>query len=473
MKRNKGLKGLFWSFTDNILQQVANFIVGIILARILLPEEFGVFGVVSLFIAILNVFVNNGLSDALIYKREPTEKEYNTVFWANVFLGLFTYLVLYFVAPLIAFFFNQEALINLIRITAVSIVLISFSSIHRTIFIKNIDFKTITIISVIAVFLSGTVAVYMAENGFGIMSLVIRVVLGQFISLLLFWVLNNWRPKLLFDFNAFKKMYHYGVPLFWSRLVNSLYDNLYFFVIGKFFSPASLGYYTRAKSFENLASRNIINTVQRVSFSTLSAIEDKKNQLELFKKIILGTFFVTSFFMTVLFVCANEIVLILIGNKWIQSIEYLKILSVSGLFMPLYSLNINYLAVNDKTRLNFKIELFTKLFAVPIILIGIYFGILAMLVSISIISVVNYFISVFFIDQLFDYKFKSQIYLVFKGVLLFVLSVSITQLIDTFENFSLYYKVLLNSTVICCVFLIGFRFLFTELIVVLKNLKLN
>lgn len=471
MFKNKTLKGLLWSFADNLLQQIVNFVVGIILARILMPEEFGVLGIISVFITLSNTFVNSGLSDALINKKEITERDYNTVFWANIILAVFTYTLLFFVAPIISFFFNQESLTNLIRITAISVVLVSLSSLQRTILTKNIDFKTITIVSIISVFISGIVAVYMAQNGFGILSLVIRVVLGQAVTTILFWILNKWKPKFIFDIDSFKSMYKYGVNLFLSRLINSIYDNLYYLVIGKYFSTASLGHYTRAESFKNLASSNIISTVQRVSFSALSARNNEKNQMDLFKTFISATFFVTSFFMTILFVSANEIILIMIGAKWATSIQYLKILSISGLFMPLYSLNLNFFAVKNKTRLYFKIEFYTKLLVVPTILIGIFFGITAMLISIPIVSFLVYLISVFFINKLFDYGVKDQLILVFKGIMLFIISIFFSEILCHIEIISLYAKLILNLIIISVVFFVGMIFLFPQFLIELKRLK--
>jgi teichuronic acid exporter len=469
--RNKTLTGLFWSFADNFLQQIINFVVGIILARILMPEQFGVLGIISVFIVISDTLVNSGLSDALINKKETTERDYNTVFWANVIFGIFTYIIIFLIAPYVSFFFNQEPLSNLIRISAISIVLVSFSSIQRTILTKNINFKTITIVSFISVFISGVVAVFMAQNGFGILSLVIRMVLGQAITMILFWILNNWKPKFIFDFESFKGLYKYGVNLFFSRFINSIYDSLYYLVIGKYFSPASLGYYTRAESFKSLASSNIISTVQRVSFSSLSAKNDNKNQLDLFEKFISGTFFMTSFFMTILFVSSNEIILILIGSKWSTSIQYLKILSISGLFIPLYVLNLNFFAVKNKTKLYFKIEFYTKLFVIPTILIGIFFGIKAMLIFIPVVSFLVYCISIFYLNKLFDYGLKNQFILVFKGIMLFIISIFFSEILCHFEVISLYLKLILNLIIISAVFFVGMIFLFPELVRELKKLK--
>jgi teichuronic acid exporter len=471
LKTNKTFNGLFWSFTDNFLQQIVNFIVGIVLARILLPEEFGLLGIISVFIAVSNTFINSGLSDALINKKDTSEKDYSTVFWANIVLGIIIYSLLFIAAPYISLFFNQDSLTSLIRITAISIIIVSFSSIQRTLLTKEINFKTITIVSTLSVTISGIVALYMATHGYGILSLVVRMVLGQFVTFLLFWTLNKWRPKFIFDPNSFKDLYKYGANLLLSRLMNSLYDNLYYFVIGKYFSPANLGYYSRADTFKNLASNNIINTVQRVSFSTLSAKTDDKEQMELFKKFLSGTFFITSFFMTLLFICSNEIILILIGSKWINSIMYLKILSISGLFIPLYALNINFLAVKNRTKLYFKIELFTKLFAIPTIIIGIYFGISAMLIALSIASFLAYLISFYFTKTVTAYPFQSQLKLLISGLLLFILSGLLAYGIAFFEINNLYLKLLTNTILICFVYLIGLWLLFPDLITAFANYK--
>jgi teichuronic acid exporter len=471
LKKNKTLNGLFWSFTDNFLQQIVNFIVGIILARILLPEEFGIIGIISVFIAISNTFINCGLSDALINKKDASENDYNTVFWTNVILGVFIYLFLFATAPHISHYFKQKSLTYLIRITAISIIIISFSSIQRTQLTKDINFKTITIVSIISVIISGIIAIYMATHGYGILSLVARMVLGQFITLLLFWILNNWRPKFIFKINSLKELYKYGGNLFISRLINSIYDNLYYFIIGKYFSPTTLGYYSRADTFKNLASNNITNTVQRVSFSVLSAKTDEKQQIELFNKFISGTFFITSFLMTLLFVCSNEIILILIGPKWSNSIVYLKILSVSGLFIPLYSLNINLLAVKNKTRLNLKIELFSKLFIIPGIIIGIYLGINALLIISSIGSFLIYLISLYFIKIATHYIIQDQLKLVLYGCLLFALAIIFNYEISFYEINNLYIKLFIKLIIICFIFLFGLKLLFPELVKSINNYK--
>jgi len=474
MIKGKNVKGLIWSFTDNFLQQIVNFVIGIVLSRLLLPEEFGVLGIISVFIAFANTFVNSGLSDALINKKDAIDIDYYTVFWANVGLGLFTFVILFTIAPFAALFFGLPSLTFLIRFSAVSIVIVSLASIQRTILTKSVDFKKITIVSIIAVVTSGVVAVVMALNNYGVVSLVVRMVLGQVLTLILFWLINSWRPKLQFDVSSFKQMYKFGSKLFMSRLLTSIYDNLYYLVIGKFFSHKNLGYYTRAESFRNLATINITSSVQRVSFSILSSKQGTPEQIVVFKKFLTGTFFITSLFITILFGNANEIILILIGDKWLPSVEYLKILSISGLFVPLYFINLNLLAANGNTSLYFKLELFTKFFSIPTIIIGLGFGILPMLYAMIFSSLTAYVVSVIAVNKLFGFSYKQQISLIARGITLFIISIGLVAVFNyVLPVQNIYFKAIRNILLIFLTFGASLMYVFPDLLHEIKNIKRN
>ena len=463
MRINKTIGSFLWSFCDNFLQQIVNFTVGIILARILTPEDFGLIGIISVFIVMSNIFVNSGLSDALINKKNAVSIDYDTIFWANLVLGVIMFVVLFLTSPYVSFFFERKELTLLIRVTSLSVVFMSLSSIQRTIYIKKLNFKTITIVSIVAVIISGVTAVLMALKGYGVMSLVFRMVLGQFITFLAFWLISKWRPKLKFNYQSFKLMYNYGVNLFISRLFNSIYNSLYLFIIGKFFTINILGFYTRAESFKNLASSNITNTLQRVSFSLLSSKNDEKLKMSLFKEIFNGAFFITSFFMSILFICSEEIILILVGSKWAPSIIYLKIITLSGFFLPLYALNINFLAVSNKTKLYMSIDVGTKILSVPVILVGYYYGIIEMLYGLVFVSILNYIISAFYISLLYNYKLKKQLYLIFKGILLFSLSFFVSEIIISLNDANIYYIFISKLGLIAIVFSLGLWILFPQL----------
>lgn len=467
---SKVFKGLSWSFADNILQQIVNFTIGIILARLLSPEDFGVLGIISVFIAISNVFVNAGLSDALINKKDATDTDYSTVFWANIALGVLVFILLFIASPYIADYFQISELTNLIRITSLSVLFVSVSAVFRTILTKKIDFKTIALVSFISVAISGTVAVIMAYKGFGVLSLAVRMTLGQLLTLFLFVILNRWRPQLKFDIKSFKKMYSYAINIFFSRLLNVLYNNIYYFIIGKIFSPTMLGFYTRADSFKNLASTNITNTVQRVSFVILSNETDEIVRKKKFLVFFKGTAIITTFFMAILFSNALEIILILVGEKWRQSAIYLQILAVSGIFLPLYAVNTNFLAVVQKTKLLLKIEFLTKLFAIPIVIIGLVYGIEPMLYAIVVVSFLSYCISVIVLNKNEKHQYLDQVRVVLKIIFLFLYTVFSLQLVQHYlDIYNLYYLLFGSVVYEFVLFVIGVLLFFPE--IKIKNLK--
>ncbi|MDX9920207.1 MAG: lipopolysaccharide biosynthesis protein [Paludibacter sp.] len=416
------LRNVFWSLSDNFLQQIINFIVGIILARLLLPAEFGLIGIVVFFITISNTFIDSGLSSALINERETDKYYYNTVFWMNIIIGIIFYLILYFISPYVAVFFKLSELTNLLRLSSISLLLLSLSSIQRTIFVKNLNFRSITFISFVSVSVSAIVAIYMAYMGYGVLSLVVRSVLGQLISTLMFWYMSTWRPSFIFNIGVLKKMYSYGIGLFLTDFLNNIHNNLYYVVIGKFFSPSILGFYTRANTFKDLASSNISNAIKRVSFSSLSRITDRKQQELSFSKYVIPTIYLTSVLMSILFLCAYPIIMILLGDKWLNSVGILRIIAISGVFLPIYSLNLNYLAVNKYISLYLKIEVFGKLLVIPIVIIGFYLGFTVMLYSILFHSFIIYLASVFALKHfklLYKYQLRNVLFCIVTIIILY------------------------------------------------------
>lgn len=428
MFRNKSFLDLFWSFADNILQQLINFVIGIILARILLPQEFGLVGIITVFITLSNVFVDGGFSAALINKKEVKNIDYNTVFYTNLGISLVLYGILFLFAPWIAEFFNNPEISGLLRIAGINIILLSFSAIHRTIIVRNLNFRLITIISIIAVSISAVCAIYMAYNGYGVYSLVFRAVLGQLITVILFWLLNKWKPTLEFSVQSFKQMFNYGVNLFASNLLNTLHSNVYYLLIGKYFSPSQLGYYTRATTFRDLASTNISNTIKRVSFSTLSKIHD--NELRYRKFIFFRNiaYLLTSLSMMFLFFLSKEIILILLSEKWMESVLILKTLSVAGVSLALYNLNLDYLAVLGNTKLYLKIEIIGKLLIVPVVVVGILWGFEPFLYAMVIQNLLMFVIVTYNLNRLKKGILLNQSLLVLKFLVMISILIAISNI---------------------------------------------
>ncbi len=384
-KRNS----LLWSFIDNFSQQIVNFIVGVILARLLLPSDFSVIGVIMVFIAISNVFVNFGFNDAIINKKKVTQLDYSTVFWANITLGLLVYIILYFSSPFVELFFDMYNLSYYIRLTGLSIIFSSFSSIHRAKLSRELDFKTISVVSLYAVVISGASAIYMAYNGHGVISLVLRMTLGQFLTLLFFVIFNKWFPQIKFNFKLLKEIAAFSSNLFLSRLLNVLYNNVYYFIVGKIYLQDTLGFYTRAENYKNILSLNIATAIQRVSFSELSRYENKIQREESFLKFISITIVLSFLSMLMLNICSHEIIIITVGLKWLPSVLLLKIMTLSGFFSPLYFINLNYFAIIGNTKKLLQIEFLTKFFVIPVIFIGLYTNIECMLFSIVCLNLLN------------------------------------------------------------------------------------
>ncbi|MDM1039131.1 lipopolysaccharide biosynthesis protein [Myroides odoratimimus] len=459
--KEKSFLDLFWSFSDNILQQSINFVVGIVLARLLLPEEFGLLGIITVFMTLSTVLMDGGFSVALINRKDCTEYDYNTVFYSNIFISLLLYIVLYISSDWLGVFFDNPKLSELLRVAGLNLFLLAFSSIHRTIIVKSLNFKLITVISLLSVLISALCSIVMAYNDYGVYSLVYRILIGQLITLFLFWIWNKWRPKLIFSITSFKELFNYGGLLLLSSFLNKLHTNIYYIIIGKFFSPMQLGFYTRANTFKELASNNISLTINRVSFSTLSKIEDRMLLEKKFNFYQNVTYLITSISMLFLFLFADEIILVLLSDKWYGSIEILKILTFSGVFVSLYSLNLDYLAVIKKTKIYFVVELIGKVMVIPVVFIGIYVDFIAFLYAILVHSFLMYVIVLVVVD-----KYLSKV-IVKQGKLLLCYLLNMVLLIGFvhyFENsISLFSDLLIKSAVFVISVLLTHFYLFNKM----------
>ncbi|MCK4234491.1 lipopolysaccharide biosynthesis protein [candidate division WOR-3 bacterium] len=267
-----------------------------------------------------------------------------------------------------------------------------------------------TKISIISSILSGILAIYMAYTGFGVWSLVWRTIAGYFITTILLWMWSHWYPIRIFNYNALKEHFKFGYKLLFSGLINTLYINIYYLVIGKFFSAADLGYYIRAENFTKLPSANITNVVQRVSYPVLSSIQDNSQKLkEGYRKLIKSTMFISFVLMFGLSASAKPLVLTLLGEKWLPSVPYLQLFCFSSVLFPLHALNLNMLKVKGRSDLFLKLEIIKKVIAIPVIFIGIFLGIKLMLIGMIFHSIIAYLLNSFWSGKMVNYPTKEQI----------------------------------------------------------------
>jgi teichuronic acid exporter len=408
--KQKTISGLTWSFIDSFSKQGITFVVGIILARLLTPAEFGLIGMITIFIAISQAFIDSGFSQALIRKNNATQTDYSTVFYFNLTIAVLLYIILFFSAGSISRFFKEPLLKQIIRILGLELIISALTIVQRTRLTKRIDFKLQTKISVISSMIAGSVGITMAFTGFGVWSLVTRTLTGMALTSLLLWIWNKWKPTLEFSMHSFREMFSFGSKLLASGLIDTAYSNIYLLIIGKFFSATELGYYTRADQFKNLPSSNINSIISRVSYPVMATIQTDIPKLKAaYQKLIKSTMLITFILMLGMAAVAKPLIITLIGDKWLPAAIYLQLLCFVGMFFPLHALNLNILKVQGKSDLFLKLEIIKKLLAIPTIVIGIIFGIKSMILLMIANSLVGYYLNSYWSGKLIGYSMTEQI----------------------------------------------------------------
>jgi O-antigen/teichoic acid export membrane protein len=408
--REKTIAGMAWSFVDNFSYMSLNFVTGIILARLLSPMEYGLTGMIVIFIAISETFIDSGFSQALIRKSDCTQRDFSTVYYYNLAVGILCYAILFFSAGLISDFLNEKRLVLLIRVLAINLVINSTGVIQRTILIKNINFKMQAQISVIATIVSGAIGIAMAVGHCGVWSLVGQMISRSLCTVVLLRRGNKWKSIRVFDWRSFREMFGFGSKLLLAELLNTTYRNVYYLIIGKYYSAENLGFYTRAEQFKNLPTQNLTGVIQRVSYPVLATMRDEPEQLKSgYKKLICSTMlpsFVISIWMAAV---APTLIRALIGEKWLLSAEYLRLLCFSGMFYPLNVLNLNLLKVLGRSDIHLHLEVIKKVLLAPIIVIGVFYGIRNMLWGMIVMALIGYFLNSYYTGKFIKYKTLEQI----------------------------------------------------------------
>lgn len=455
--KQKTIKGVGWSFADNIASQGITFLVGLILARLLSPDEFGLIGMITIFIAISTSFVDSGFSSALIRKINVRDIDYNTVFYFNLGVGTLFYFLLFAASPLIGQFFDEYQLVSITRLMGVILIINSIAIIQRTILVRKVDFKTQTKVSVISSIISGLIGIGLALLGYGVWSLVWQQISRQFINSLFLWLLNDWRPSLEFSIKSFKEMFGFGSKLLLSGLIDTVYKNIYYIVIGKFYSAAQLGQYTRAEQFNSIFSSNLTTVVQRVSFPVLSSIQDEEEKLRIaYRKVIKTTMLVTFSCMLGLAAIAKPLILFLIGAQWLEAVILLQIICFAGMLYPLHAINLNILQVKGRSDIFLKLEVIKKIIGVLPIVVGIFGGIKSMLVCSVITSFIAYLLNSYYSAELIGYSTKKQLFDILPT---FLIAIAIAAIMWLFSFLSLPYIIVL---ILQCTIGLGLAFIVYE-----------
>lgn len=408
--KDKTVKGTFWSAADAFLGQGVTFIVGIILARLLTPDEYGLIGICIIFNTVLNGIVDSGFSNALIRKNKCTDEDYNTMFFTNLVFSVVLYVILFFCAPAISLFFERDELTPLIQVSGSVLIFNALSLTHTTILTKKIDFKTKTKGSVVSALISGGIGVSMAFMGAGAWSLVGQMVSRQLLYTICLWFFIRWWPQLRVSVESFRYMWGFGWKLLLSGLLNNIWNQLYQVVVGKFYSPATLGQYTRSRDFARIFSENFTTIVQRVSYPVLANIQDEKERMiEAYRRIIKVTMFATCVCLTMLAAVAEPLIVTIIGPQWMEAATYLPYICVSMSFYPLHAINLNMLQIQNRTDIFLILDIIKKIIAIPPILAGIFISIKCMLICSIVVGIISFFLNSYYTGKNLGYTSWMQL----------------------------------------------------------------
>ncbi len=457
--KQKTASGLKWSTIDNFSSQGLNFITGVIIARILSPSDYGIIGMIMIFTEVSSVFISGGFSAALIRKQDRTDTDLSTVFYYNIGVSLFFYLLLFVTAPLIANFYNTPILTPIIRVVSLNMVIGALGAIQSTILNIDIDFKTQTKITIITLLITGTVGISMAYGGFGVWALVFQGLSFTVISTGLLWFFIGWKPKFVFSIDSFKELFGFGSKLMLSGLLDTIYKNIYQVIIGKKFTSAELGFFTRAKSLALLPSANVTNVIQRVTFPVLSEMQNDTLKLQNnYRKLLKMSAFVVFPLMMLLCGLSEPLIKILLTDKWLPAVPMLRALCFSYMFYPIHAINLNLLQVKGRSDLFLRLEIIKKAIITIVLFATAPFGVLVMCYGIIFTSVVALFINTHYTGKLIQVGFFTQLMDIFP-VMIISFMAGFCAFVPAFFIGESYFQLVLGG-ILGTVFFVSISFLF-------------
>ena len=385
--------------------------VMLIMARLLTPADYGLVGMLTVFLAVANCLIDGGFGNALVRKQDRNQLDCSTVFYFNLGMSIVLYIVLYVSAPYIADFYDEPQLIAIARVIGVTLIINAFGAIQGVLKSAELDFKIIAKVSIVNAVFTGCVGIYLAWQGYGVWSLVYSTLVGAFSSAILSWIVFRWRPSFLFSLCSFKEFFGYGFKLAISGLLDTMYKNIYQLVIGKVYSATDLGYYTRAYNFSTFPSSNITSVISRVTFPLLCKIKNDDIRLEVvYRKILRLSAYIVFPLMVGLAIVAHPMIVVLIGEKWSFSATLLSIICLYMMWYPVHAINLSLLQAKGRSDLFLRLEIIKKINSIIMLCVTVPIGIIAMCWGGVYTSVVALIINTYYTGKLINVGFFKQIW---------------------------------------------------------------
>lgn len=408
--KGKVINNLAWKLMERGGVQGIQFIVQIVLARVLSPDDYGIISLITIFIALSNVFIQSGFNTALIQKKNADEEDFSSVFYLSLLTALILYIILFFTAPFIANFYGIKELIPVLRILSITLFFGAFNSIQNAVVSKTMQFRKLFFSSVCAVFISGTIGIILAYLGFGVWALVVQQLLNQISITIILWFTLKWRPKWIFSIDKIGNLFSYGWKLLVSSLIDTLYMNLRGLIVGKVYTSQMLAFYSRGEQFPQLIVSNINGSIQSVMLPTLSAEqENKKRVKELVRRSIVTSSFLLFPIMIGLAVVGEPLIKILLTDKWLPCVPFMQVFCLTYALWPIHTANLQAINALGRSDIFLKLEIIKKVVGVTILIISMFYGVYAIALGGLLSGIISSFINSYPNLKLLDYSYREQI----------------------------------------------------------------
>ncbi|MDE6859052.1 MAG: lipopolysaccharide biosynthesis protein [Duncaniella sp.] len=436
--KNKAIKGVLWSAIDKGGVKLVSFIVSVVIARILTPADYGVIGMIMVFIVIANLLIDSGFSQALVQRKDRTDVDMSTAFYFNLLIAITCYILLFALAPCIAEFYEMPILVPVLRVIGINIIIISLATVQRAKLLIDLNFKVIAIVNISAVIVSGVMGIYMAYNGYGVWALVLQQVSSYLTMTIVYWLLGRWRPMLVFSKESLVSLWNFGSKLLAAGLVATTLREVYTVTIGKFYRPTELGYYTRAVQTSDMVSITANELINAVTFPILSSLQDDRDRMvSVYSRMLGMTAFCIMPIMTLLAVVAQPFISVLLTDKWLPVVPLLQWLCMARMFTPISSLNMNILNAIGRSDLFLKIDLAKLPLTILTMIITIPLGVKAIVIGNLIWTALCYFINAYLPGRLFGFGVKAQFRIFYKIVIATAIMAMVTTITMTLISTSI------------------------------------
>lgn len=409
--KQKAASGMVWTALQRYSKMIIQFISGIILARLLTPYDYGCIGMLSIFMVLAESFIDCGFGSALIQKKKPTQVDYSTIFFWNVGMAVVMYAVLYACAPAISRFYGIPLLCPVLRVQGIVLFIYAFNIIQRNQLKKKLNFRILSIVTIVTSLITLGITVYMAYKGFGVWALVVQNIVGAAIPALVFWFYIKWRPIWTFSWASFKELFGFGFYMFLSHLINSFSSKVQGLLIGKIYNPSTMGYYSKAEGTEKLASHSISGIMTQVTYPLYAEVQDDKVKMgNMIKRLTMTLAYATFPLMFILLLCAKPLFVLLYSDRWINSVPYFQVLCLAGLAGCLQAVNLQSIFAIGKSKLVFIWTVIKRFLGISFVVLGLYFfGMRGLLAGVVLNYWFSYFVNIGLVSKHIGYSWLQQI----------------------------------------------------------------